>query len=769
MVGLGNILPKFDYQPLENDKSVRLLALQHGDKQSAIICDLIEVDPDKKKTIEYEAVSWTWDSKEKPDSIRVNVKGKANVLNISHNLFLALKALRLEGEVRYLWSDAICVNQDDPNEKNHQIPMMPSIYGDATQVCVWLGEADKDSDDAIAFIERIMQNIWKLDTLCEAREETKNWAALLRFIMKPWFSRRWIVQEIALAKKGTIYCGQKQLSWRKFSDAVSSFVEVETATHRLSEIMRREAFVGFIPDFFANVAVLSATLLIETTNTLFRRRADGQKEDLLSLEYLVSRLSIFATSEPPDAIYALLAIARHTQPVSATGRSIKDDNPLAIPGLSAALGRNLRAKEFRVNYDQPYVDTCKNFVDFSIRQSEPSRALDIICRPWAPPPKSKGKGRQKSQNTEQLPSWIRSVKDAAFKVHETPTGEKIGRINGDPLVGLPTAGQRNYTAAETKELDLNKLRFAKRSQHYSMYVEGFKLDEIDRVEEIARGGNLPETWLEAVEYENEESHDPPEELWRTIVANRGPEGRNPPGFYTTAFKEALKKGMHAGALDTADIIYNGRCSIVAQFLRRVQEVIWNRRLMHTKGDTSNPRFPSKLGLVHKDARSGDLICILYGCTIPVVLRKIEKSQDQIAKERREEVQYRKMEAERAVSRLREVRQDRRKQREVTKKALRQLQSDRGLSHVDKTSAAHYHKQYMAKMGLSKIGLQKRDVRNAVKDNNNVNNNINGNDDVHISDHYYVLVGECYVHGMMDNEAIAYQNARRIPAETLELR
>lgn len=35
--------------------------------------------------------------------------------------------------------------------------------------------------------------------------------------------------------------------------------------------------------------------------------------------------------------------------------------------------------------------------------------------------------------------------------------------------------------------------------------------------------------------------------------------------------------------------------------------------------------------------------------------------------------------------------------------------------------------------------------------------------------YYEFIGECYVHGMMDGEAIEYQNFKEIKPQTFELR
>src|SRR6266480_3597427 len=75
----------------------------------------------------------------------------------------------------------------------------------------------------------------------------------------------------------------------------------------------------------------------------------------------------------------------------------------------------------------------------------------------------------------------------------------------------------------------------------------------------------------------------------------------------------LTGGLRSGAVDTTSLIYNERNSIVAEFCRRVQAVIWNRALIKTENDD--------LGLASDKVRRGDMVCILYGCTVPVILRK----------------------------------------------------------------------------------------------------------------------------------------------------
>lgn len=206
-------------------------------------------------------------------------------------------------------------------------------------------------------------------------------------MQRPWFSRRWVsstcrlfpaikinlllqvVQEIALARSAIIYCGEDQISWKDFAIAVELFVEVETATHRLYEVMRKESKEHHVPGLFEHVSALGASLLVEATDRLFRDykqehqpipddedssdsylsdsdldedtfctmqitkspgstrstrskegKAGGKKtqmQPLLSLEYLVSSLIIFETTVPHDTIYALLAIAKDTTPRAA--------------------------------------------------------------------------------------------------------------------------------------------------------------------------------------------------------------------------------------------------------------------------------------------------------------------------------------------------------------------------------------------------------------------------------------------------------------------
>lgn len=59
---------------------------------------------------------------------------------VTQNLHAALKRLRLQNQSRVLWVDAICINQDDTSEKSFQVAMMSQIYSKTTKGLLWLGE-----------------------------------------------------------------------------------------------------------------------------------------------------------------------------------------------------------------------------------------------------------------------------------------------------------------------------------------------------------------------------------------------------------------------------------------------------------------------------------------------------------------------------------------------------------------------------------------------------------------------------------------------------
>lgn len=143
--------------------------------------------------IEYEALSWCWGTDTKDCGIRIMTGTSQSRLAVTRELMLALKYLRHANKDRALWIDALCIDQANHEERNHQVQMMSRIYSCAQQVCVWLGEDNDDSATAITFIRDIME-LENFDAISEKKENAHKWQSLLLLMQRPWFSRRWVVQ-----------------------------------------------------------------------------------------------------------------------------------------------------------------------------------------------------------------------------------------------------------------------------------------------------------------------------------------------------------------------------------------------------------------------------------------------------------------------------------------------------------------------------------------------------------------------------------------------
>ena len=73
-------------------------------------------------------------------------------VEVTENLAQALQHLRRESESIYIWADALCINRQDVNEKNHQVVLTEDIYAYAGEVVVWLGP-DEEGHAAELFAE----------------------------------------------------------------------------------------------------------------------------------------------------------------------------------------------------------------------------------------------------------------------------------------------------------------------------------------------------------------------------------------------------------------------------------------------------------------------------------------------------------------------------------------------------------------------------------------------------------------------------------------
>ena len=140
----------------------------------------------------------------------------------------------------------------------------------------------------------------------------------------------------------------------------------------------------------------------------------------------------------------------------------------------------------------------------------------------------------------------------------------------------------------------------------SRMIEGVVLQECLRM-----GG-----WTEANDLDG---YLVPDKLWQVLVANRDSNSRNPPPWYHRACLHCLANTNNNGDVNTGLLIASSPTSMMVQFLKRVQSVMWNWRFLELGGGGSGGTPP--VGLALRRAEVDDIIAILFGRSVSLVLRE----------------------------------------------------------------------------------------------------------------------------------------------------
>ncbi|KAJ4297489.1 hypothetical protein N0V90_005381 [Kalmusia sp. IMI 367209] len=195
---------------------------------------------------------------------------------VKRNLMEALRRFRTTHAESAIWIDSICINEADPVERTEQVRLMCEVYGEAKDVPIWLGERKPGLDTALSLIKdmidaftnwydtnhppgfrnywyRILNEAeatpdaldqkmfweWLQSDQCKPffdgidvriRTDRMAWDFLRSLLSRRWFDRVWTWQEKELAKKATVYIGDRTLPWAKLR-----FAMLLVMAHDLSE------------------------------------------------------------------------------------------------------------------------------------------------------------------------------------------------------------------------------------------------------------------------------------------------------------------------------------------------------------------------------------------------------------------------------------------------------------------------------------------------------------------------------------------------------
>lgn len=176
--------------------NIRLIRLLPGANEEDIKCELFvyTLRLDRVSAL-YEALSYCWGSPE--DSRRKHIKNARDVeydyLDVTINLYTALKRLRDPDLQRIIWIDAIAIDQNNLEERAFQVSFMDKIFGHAAYVNVWLGEeADNDGEVFDLILYAAEENSLHPDVLNSETRVNHLGLLLCAFLARPWFHRIWV-------------------------------------------------------------------------------------------------------------------------------------------------------------------------------------------------------------------------------------------------------------------------------------------------------------------------------------------------------------------------------------------------------------------------------------------------------------------------------------------------------------------------------------------------------------------------------------------------
>ncbi|KAK5688839.1 hypothetical protein LTS10_000817 [Elasticomyces elasticus] len=261
---------------------IRLIRLLPNRAANTMRCETAIASLSSNPT--YIALSYTWGAP--PDSHAIEIDGQE--VHIRKNLwrfFDRFSRLHVDWPA-FVWVDSLCNNQNNTAEKTRQISQMGRIFYQARKVVVWLGPAYSDSDvamEAIANYAALYQN---------ARKQAKFWSevsgiAVIRLSQRAYWTRLWVLQELILAQRIILLCGQRQVDW-------SASLNLMTAMSRMPQLRNNERNT----DYQAIVRSPAMSLI---------------EQSMRPLDYTLWEL-MFANrtlkySEPRDRVFALLGVA----------------------------------------------------------------------------------------------------------------------------------------------------------------------------------------------------------------------------------------------------------------------------------------------------------------------------------------------------------------------------------------------------------------------------------------------------------------------------
>lgn len=207
------------YPDLGNIHDTRLVSIHSATNDNDPIVCSSEAVALHDETV-YDALSYCWGNQD--SSVGITLNGCHHP--IRQSLFEALTALRHRG-IERVWIDSLSIHQEDIAEKDRQISKMHIIYSYAARVFAWIGPKYQplpgkpfnrmaNGEFGVEFLSKSLPN--------RAFNE-KEIVAVQDVAARAYWTRSWIIQELCRSRKAFILCGSSTADFAKFWSNLEKF------------------------------------------------------------------------------------------------------------------------------------------------------------------------------------------------------------------------------------------------------------------------------------------------------------------------------------------------------------------------------------------------------------------------------------------------------------------------------------------------------------------------------------------------------------------
>lgn len=303
--------------PLE-ESCIRLLTIKPGNAADPLQLHLSTVSLDTSP--EYEAISYCWGDATLTNAALCDQYD----VSITTSLFGALTELRYAAETRTVWADALCIDQTNVDDKTQQVQLFHRIYSQATRTLIWLGPDELDPRQSLRDAPKLIQEgltfARTLTTYSDSQASgtgnvvaqrpedippsllDHDWSFLKAIFSRPWFGRKWIVQEVALAKDVMVAIGGGvRFPWRDLamlSDVLLALDASSALVRNLSQADRQTSPESLGIGTTWGGAMYNANMIM----TIQNHRADSTL-----LDAVVATMG-FQCTDPHDCVYGISSL-----------------------------------------------------------------------------------------------------------------------------------------------------------------------------------------------------------------------------------------------------------------------------------------------------------------------------------------------------------------------------------------------------------------------------------------------------------------------------